>query len=183
MSGYSIDLGSEARIGFLAELAEQYESATLLQLASAMVQSLVARWSGLVPEFTTVVRLLERLPANKWFMRSGCASLYETIMQGMLDHLDFATAADWSVLSDFPNVALYWSAERETSLDRAFKAYCDEGYQEERSECSSVDDMTLLKTSLEELGTKRSHNFSAIIKNHLSYIIFGYIFAPREHRV
>jgi hypothetical protein len=87
------------------------------------------------------------------------------ILQGMLGHLEWATAADWLVLSDLPKEVLHWSAEREAILDRAFKAYCDGGYKEERSECSGTEDMTSLKTSLEELGVKRAHNFGPIIKN------------------
>ena len=165
MSGYSIDLGTEARIGFLAELSERYKSTSLLQLASVLVQSLVARWNGHVPEFTTVIRLLERLPANKWFLRHGGSALYQTVLQAMLNHLNWATAADWSVLSDLPKKVLHWSAEQEAILDRAFEVYCDEGYTEERSECSSLDDMNSLKTSLKELGVKRAHNFEAIIKS------------------
>jgi hypothetical protein len=77
MSGYSIDLGNEARIGFLAELTDQYRSISLFNLASLMMQDLVARWNGHVPEFTTVIRLLERLTANEWFLSNGGSSLYD----------------------------------------------------------------------------------------------------------
>jgi hypothetical protein len=165
MSGYSIDLGSEARIGFLAELADRYKSTSLFNLSSVMVQDLIARWNGHVPEFTTVIRLLERLTANEWFLGNGGSSLYETLLHGMIGHLEWATASDWLVLSDLPKEVLHWNAEREAILDRAFKAYCDGGYEEERSECSGTDDMTSLKTSLEELGVKRAHNFGPIIKS------------------
>jgi len=113
MSGYSIDLGTEARIGFLAELSERYKSTPLLQLVSVLVQSLITRWNGHVPEFTTVIRLLERLPDNKWFLAHDGAALYQTILRAMLSHLNWATAADWSALSDLPKKVLHWSAEDE----------------------------------------------------------------------
>jgi hypothetical protein len=164
-TGHIIDLGTEARIGFLAELAEKFRSKALLHLAELLVQSHTARWGGFLPEFTTISTLLKRLPTHDWFMSNGGEALYEALLSGMLGHIEFASAADWTKLSEFPADAFNWTPEREQVLDSAFKAYCSGGYQDERSECSTVEEMNALKTSLEDLTTKRKHDFSKTINS------------------
>ena len=78
----------------------------------------------------------------------------------MLGHLTFATAADWLVLSDLPKQSMGWTPENQAALDQAFQEYCDEGFDEERSNTGSSDEMGALLGSLMELATKRNHNFS-----------------------
>lgn len=164
MTGHVIDMGTESRIGFLAQLFDKYESNPFMDLASEASQQLLAKWASVVPEFTTVIRLLEDLPNNECFMANGGMEIYHALLGEMLKHLTYATAADWLELSELPKKTLQWTDENEATLDREFKAYCESGYDDERSNCSDSDEMGNLKTSLEELGAKRKYDFSKKIK-------------------
>lgn len=164
MSGHPIDMGNESRIGFIAELSEAVTSLPLVELATEASEQLIVGWNGVVPEFTTVLHLFERLRKLPWVLAHGGRALYRRLLEEMLGHLTFANAADWLALSDLPRQSMGWTPEDQTVLDRAFQEYCDEGLDEERSNTGDSDEMGALLNSLMELGTKRNHNFSKEIR-------------------
>ena len=59
MSGHLIDIGSESRIGFIAELSEAFTSLPMVELVTQASEQLIIGWNSVVPEFTTVLHLLE----------------------------------------------------------------------------------------------------------------------------
>ena len=164
MTGHIIDMGSESRIGFIAELSEAFTSLPLVELVAQATEQLIIGWSSVVPEFTTVLHLLDRLQNLPWVLAHGGRALYRKLLEQMLGHLTFATAADWLVLSDLPKQSMAWTLENQAVLDQAFQEYCDEGLNEERSNTGDSDEMGALLSSLMELGTKRNHNFSKEIR-------------------
>lgn len=165
LTGHVVDMGSEARIGFLAELTEHYKSVAFRDLTLQASRELIARWESFVPEFITVIRLLQSLSKNAWFMANGGAGLNALFVQHLITHLEQANAGDWVELDRLPQIAMQWDTQCQAILDHAFQTYCDEGFDDERADCSDSDDMSALKTSLEELSAKRGHNFSQQIKS------------------
>jgi hypothetical protein len=164
MSGHLIDIGSEARIGFIAELSDSFKSAPMFELVTQASEQLIIGWNGVVPEFTTVVHLLERLRKLPWVLAHGGRAIYRRLLEEMLGHLTFATAADWVVLSGLPAQSTGWAAENQATLDQAFQKYCDEGFSEERSNTGNSDEMGALLSSLMELGARRNYNFSKEVR-------------------
>ncbi len=164
MTGHLIDLGNESRIGFIAELSKAFMSLPMVELVTQASEQLIIGWNGVVPEFTTVLHLLERLRKLPWVLAHGGRALYRRLLEEMLGHLTYATAADWLVLSDLPKQSMGWTPENQAVLDQAFQEYCDEGFDEERSNTGDRDEMGGLLSSLMELGTKRNHNFSKEIR-------------------
>lgn len=164
MRGHPIDMGTEARIGFMAELSEAFKSLPMLELVTQASEQLIIGWNGVVPEFTTVLHLLEKLRKLPWVLAHGGHALYRRLLDETLGHLTFATAADWLALSDLPKRSMGWSVENQAALDQAFQEYCDEGFNEERSNTGDSDEMGALLSSLTELATKRNHNFSQEIR-------------------
>ena len=78
----------------------------------------------------------------------------------MLDHLQFATAADWSDLWELPGQISGWMPDDRLQLDASFQKYCQIGVSREREECTTEDEMGTLVESLNELSTKTTKDFS-----------------------
>ena len=162
--GYSIDMGNEARIGFIAELSEAFSSTPLLELATKASEQLVVGWNGITPEFTTVMHLLKKLQGLEWFVAHGGKAVHLRLLNEMLEHVVYASTADWIALSDLPKWAKGWSEENQASLDAGFQEYLDQGYDDERSNAGTTDEMGALMESLTELGKKRHLDFSGRIR-------------------
>jgi hypothetical protein len=69
-------MGSESRIGFIAELSEAFTSLPLVELVAQATEQLIIGWSSVVPEFTTVLHLLDRLQNLPWVLAHGGRALY-----------------------------------------------------------------------------------------------------------
>jgi Restriction endonuclease len=161
LRGYFVDTGEESRIEFLAEMAESQESTELCQLVRDASVRLIAHWSGHVPDFSAVHRLLQGIAEQTWFLKNGGGhEIYLNLLHGMLEHIRFASAADWLQLLALPDEAVAWTAEDQSRLDVNFKVYCGSGIDEDRRNCSTVDEMSELVDSLTELGKRTGKDFS-----------------------
>jgi hypothetical protein len=158
--GTPIDTGEEYRIGFLIEMAEGARSLEFFSLATQIADRLISRWGGYVPDFVSTKRLLQTIAAQKWLLEHGAQALYRRILDGMLEHARFASAADWVELLNLPTEVPGWSADDESNLSAEFENYCDDGIRDDRYNCSTVEDMNSLIDSLTELGQKTGKDFS-----------------------
>ena len=159
--GYSIDMGEEARIDFLMQQTERRETKDLCNLITEATNRLIAKWDGHVPDFRAVLRLLEEASLYHYFLTTcdGVATC-RRILLAMLDHLQFATAADWSDLWELPGQISGWMPDDRLQLDASFQKYCQIGVSREREECTTEDEMGTLVESLNELSTKTTKDFS-----------------------
>ena len=162
--GRLVDFGDENKIGFLIEVADVHRSQRFLQLASRLTDSLVASWTGQVVSFSTVLRLLETLGSNSWSLAHGSRAMYDKLLDGLLAGLRFALADDWLVLLAFTPKALEWSAANESSLRTALAEYQAQGIRDERLDCTSVDEKTQLRNSLDELNKQFGLDFGRTIE-------------------
>ena len=144
----------------MLEMAEGRQSTEFFALAKQIADRLIAQWGGHVPDFGSVRRLLQKISTQKWVLGHGGKEVYRRLLDGMLEHVRFASAADWIELLALPDEALHWTAGDKSSLASEFKSYCDDGVGDDRRNCTTVDEMNGLIESLTELGQKTSHDFS-----------------------
>jgi len=161
--GYQIDMGDEARISFLARIAGAQQSELLATLTSQSADSLIASWNHHVPEFVAVIELLDEVRTNAWFLAHGGHAMYRALLEGMLDQLRFARADDWMHILPLSEGALELTTADEERLNNALKRYCDDGVDDERHDCTTLDELSALKDSLEELSKKFGLDFSRAI--------------------
>lgn len=160
LRGHPIDMGEEGKIGFLLEMAERRRSEEFLALVKQSADRLIAHWNGHVPDFSAVRRLLQKIAAQNWLLERGGRTFYRKVLDGMLEHLRFASAADWLELLTLPDEALDWTATDQSNLNSEFESYRDNGVSDDRHNCSTVDEMDSLIGSLSELGQKAGTDFS-----------------------
>lgn len=149
--GYPIDMGDEARVGFLAEVAAAHESTQLAAMACRAADTLLADWGRQAVDFGAVLRLLATIADNTWFLDHGGRDVYRRLLNGVLDYLNFARADDWFDLLAFPEKALEWNEADETRLDTGLQHYQQHGIDDERYDCASLDELTGLRESLDKL--------------------------------
>jgi hypothetical protein len=142
--------------------APAHDGATIVQckhyavaeLAVQASERLAASWYHEFPEFRSATRLLQKIGENTWFLSHGGQEAYRTLVDSMLNELNRATASDWLAMIEFPNNALDWTEGDEDHFSRMLKAYCELGVDDEISDCTTLDEMSELKDSLEELVKK-----------------------------
>lgn len=149
--GYPIDMGYEAKIVFLAEVAAVHESPHPAAMACKLSETLAAGWERRGIDFGPVLRLLATITENGWFLDHGGREMYRRLLNGVLDGLAFARADDWLDLLAFPAKALDWTEDDEDRLRTALRNYKQDGARDERYDCSTVDELAGLRESLGKL--------------------------------
>ena len=149
--GYPIDMGYEAKSGFLAEVAAVHESAHLAAMACRLSETLAGEWERQGIDFGPVLRLLATITENSWFLDHRGREMYRRLLNGLLDGLASARAGDWLDLLAFPTKALEWTEDDETRLKTALSHYEEDGARDERHDCSTVDELAGLRESLSKL--------------------------------
>jgi len=162
-TGYPIDMDYEAKVGFLAEVAAAHESTQLAAMAGQAADTLLAGWDRQVVDFGPVLRLLAAIAENTWYLANGGRDVYRKLLNGLLDGLESARANDWLDLLAFPEKALEWSEADETRLSAGLRQYEQRGIDDERDECTSLDEVTGLRESLDTLSKKYSLDFDYVI--------------------
>jgi hypothetical protein len=164
MTGHVVDMGGEARIGFLVEMSEAQHSKQLLDLASLASDHLAAGWNTVVPEFSSLIRLFSTICDSTWFVAHGGQKIYRKLLEGMLNHLTFANAADWVQIAELPKSGMEWNMDDQSKFDQGLKEYCENGIDDERSNSTGIDEMREFAISLEQLGSTLGHDFSKEIR-------------------
>lgn len=152
--GFYIDTSTEGRIGFLIEVATAYQLTRFAELSVLAAEGLAANWYREFPEFGAASRLMEKIGENTWFLSHGGREAYRTLVDSMLNELNRATSSDWLAIIEFPNNALDWTEADEEHFRKTLKAYCQSGVDDEISDCTTLDEKSELKGSLEELVKK-----------------------------
>lgn len=150
--GYPIDIDYEAKIGFLAEVAAAHESTQLSAMACQAADTLLASWDRQVVDFGPVLGLLAAVARNAWFCANGGRDIYRKLLNGVLDGLAFARADDWLDLLAFPEKAMEWSETDESRLSAGLRHYEQRGIDDERGDCTCLDELTGLRESLDKLS-------------------------------
>lgn len=157
--GYPIDMDYEAKVGFLAEVAAAHESPQLAAMACGAADTLLAGWERGVVEFGSVLQLLAAIAENAWFLDYGGRDVYRRLLNGVLDGLESARANDWFGLLAFPEKALEWSDADEARLNAGLRYYEQSGVDDERDECTNLDELTDLRGSLDTLSKEYGIDF------------------------
>lgn len=152
--GYSIDMSTEGRIGFLIKVATTHQLTRFAKLAVQAAEELAAGWYHEFPEFGAASRLLQKIGENTWFLSHGGREVYRTLVDSMMNELNRATASDWLAIIEFSNNALDWTEADEDRFSKTLKAYCKSGVDDEISECTTIIEKLELKDSLEGLVKK-----------------------------
>jgi hypothetical protein len=161
--GTAIDMGQEYKIGFLAEAAADYQSQDLAVLASEAASALIKK--GGIPDFSAVMHLLEGMSQNSWFLSHGGQSVYDGLKKWMLNELEYARAFEWTELLVFSQKIGGWTQEDDARLDEAILHYREKGVDDERYDCTTLDELSGLKESLEELEKKYGFDFKSSISS------------------
>ncbi len=152
--GYPIDMSYEGKVGFLAKIAAVHNSTQLAAMASQLAGKLVREWEQQGVDFGPVLRLLAAIAENRWFLDHGGHEVYRRLLTGVVDALDYARADDWLDLLAFPAKAFEWSDADEKQLETALRHYVQNGARDERFDCTTVDELTGLRESLDRLSTE-----------------------------
>jgi len=164
MRGYPIDHSLEVRINLLVDLADSRRSAPIAALAVKAVEHLMLSWDAHTPDFPAVIQSLKAIASHTWFREHGGREQYRRLLDGLLENLRFARADDWRQILPFPAKAFEWAEADESRLSRAFKTYCTSGVDQERDECSTLDELSDLKDSLEELANTYGADLAQTVK-------------------
>jgi hypothetical protein len=154
LRGYPIDTSYEERIGFLAEVAAAHGSSELAQMASQLADILIGEWEREVVKFRPVIRLMVKTVENRWFLDHGGREVYQRLLEGVLDALNFANADDWLDILAFPSKALEWSDKEQQQLEIGVQQYVQEGVSDERYDCTTLDELVELRESLDKLQSE-----------------------------
>lgn len=149
--GFYIDMGTEGRIGFLIEVATAYQLTRFAELAVQAVKRLATSWNHAFPEFGPAARLVAKIGENIWFLSHGGREAYRTLVDGLMNELSRATSSDWLAIIEFPGNSLDWTESDEDHFSKALKTYCESGVEDEMFDCTTLDEKSELKNSLEEL--------------------------------
>jgi len=163
--GSYIDLCVEDRIAFLIKVAETQQSKLIAALASQVTERLIATWKHHVPEFPTVIKLLREFQEKSWLLDHGGREIYRSLLDGILDQLSIARANDWLQMLQFPYEALEWTEADEPRVSEPLKQYLADGVDYERLDCTTLDEMSDLRETLDNLSKDFGLDFADDIRN------------------
>jgi len=81
-----------------------------------------------------------------------------------MNELNRATADDWSAIIEFPSTALDWTETDEHHFRKMLDSYCELGVDDEISGCTTLNQLSELKDSLEKLMNKHGLGFEDAIQ-------------------
>jgi len=168
--GYYIDMSLEARISFLIQIAEARQSEELAAIACAAAERLTADLEHSVPEFRAVVDLLEQIHDSPWVFARGGHDMYVSLLGSVLKWLKFAQADDWLNILPFSNRMLLPGGSEEEGISSALRWYCSHGADEEREQCTTIDELYDLKESLGTLSGEFGLDLSRATRSLDDYI-------------
>ncbi|MFT3803642.1 MAG: restriction endonuclease [Burkholderiaceae bacterium] len=161
--GYSIDTGEEARLTKLIEICEALQDQGLLRLCEEYGTHLVDHWGTRKIDFRDTLNALEAMKEHAWYLSQGGKSIHRTVLDGLLGHLEMASAFDWLALLQFPDSALEWSDRDEQQLSEALTHYRSEGVRYDIDNCTDTSELNDLRTSLTELAQQYDLDFARTI--------------------
>ena len=162
--GYPIDMGYEEKVGFLAEIAAVHNSTQLAAMASRLAGKIVSEWVSQCVEFGPVLRLLNAITENPWFLNHGGREVYHRLLAGVIDALDYARADDWLDILAFSAKEIEWSDADENRIETACRHYEQNGVKDERYDCTTIDELTGLRESLSRLSAEYGLNLKREIE-------------------
>jgi hypothetical protein len=162
--GYFVDMDYEGKVEFLAKIAAAHQSVTLCAMASRMAMRLIEKWKKEIVEFGPVLRLLEAIAENRWFLDHGGREVYRSLLTEVVDALGYARAEEWLNILEFQTKAIEWSDADEEKLKTAFQHYKQSGVDDERRDCTSTPEMTGLRESLSKLSAEYGLDFEYAIE-------------------
>ncbi|MHB8428496.1 MAG: nSTAND3 domain-containing NTPase [Acidiferrobacterales bacterium] len=160
---YPVDTGEEARLDRIMELAEALHDLTFVDLARKYAAFLVSHWDQQGVDISTTVRTLRGMKANTWSWDQGGEAIYRVVINGLLDHIEAATAQDWITLLELPDNAPKWTAIDEDRLSTGLDYYRRHGVDYDRDNCSDVSDLDELRGALKDLHERFGIDFAQTI--------------------
>lgn len=149
--GVPFDTDEERRLDALVSICETLRSSVFLDLCLEYVDFLKVHWESNVIDYQYVLISLESMACTSWFFENRGHRVFRDVLNTVLDQLEYANADDWSSLLRFPEIAEEWLPEDEERLRTAFSRYRKSGVKEEQNNCTDVDEMGILLSSLAAL--------------------------------
>lgn len=178
--GYYVDMGEEARLDTIIEVAEALHDLTFVDLAHTYVTFLISQWGKQGIDIGAVVRTLRAMKESSWFWNQGGRSIYRIIVDGMLARMSSAGAEDWITLLEFPANAPEWTETDETQLKVGLEKYRCHGVHSDRDNCSDVSDLDQLRLALMDLTERFGIDFKLILASIESDIAEREEFTPDD---
>ncbi|WP_416739235.1 restriction endonuclease [Pseudomonas sp. NFX71] len=155
LTGYPIkkyvDTYEDARLDTIGAFAEEFKDLTFVDLAITYAEFLVSHWRKNIIDFEITARILNAMKARNWYWGKGGNSVYRIVLDGLLNHLDEASAWEWATILEFKKMASEWSNLDESRLLIGLEIYRLQGFDSDRENCSSVDELEDLRSALIEL--------------------------------
>jgi len=161
--GYSIDTGEEARLTKLIEICDALQDQGLMRLCEEYGTHLVDRLGKRSIDFRDTLNALGAMKERAWYLSQGGKTIYRAVLDGLLGHLEMASAFDWLALLQFPDSALEWSDRDEQQLSEALTHYRSAGVRFDIDNCTDTDELNDLRTSLTELAQQYGLDFARTI--------------------
>ena len=95
----------------------------------------------------------------------GGREIYRSLLDGILDQLSIARANDWLQMLQFPYEALEWTEADEPRVSEPLKQYLADGVDYERLDCTTLDEMSDLRETLDNLSKDFGLDFADDIRN------------------
>jgi hypothetical protein len=164
-SGYRIDIGTEERLGFLAEFcnAERSQRSTP-DLLDAM-ERIIGGWSPALVSFWSTPDLLRDWANLDWFLTNGGERIRLLVLDKLLLALPHADTQSWVRLVDLPSWIPGWHQRHGQKFYDGLNAYKAAGWREEWDSCETFNDRRKLVDNLAELTQRkkwRSHFAGAL---------------------
>jgi hypothetical protein len=163
MPWVSIDTDEPARLEKLVEICESLRDSGFLRLCETYGRYLVSHWERRSIDFRAALRALKVMRDRSWYVSMGGKTAYRIVLDGLLTHLETAGAHDWLALLQFPDCALEWLDADEAQLSEALTRYRNQGVRDDFDNCSGIDDLNDLRSSLSDLTQQHGLDFSRAI--------------------
>lgn len=158
--GHFVDVGEEARLNEIIELAEALHDVTFVDVVRIYAAFLVSHWEKQNIDISATVRMLISMKERPWYWDQGGRQIYRLVIDGLFDHIGVAEAHDWIALLGFRDKAPEWSEADAERLGAGLEYYRCKGVDNDRDSCSDVDELIELHGSLKELKTSFGVDFS-----------------------
>ncbi len=153
--GCRIDIGTEERLGFLAEFCNTVRSPSMTTRVLDAIERLISTWAPEVVSLWLTPDLLREWAHLDWFIANGGERVRSMVLDKLLLALPTAKAHNWNRLIDLPETMPGWQQRNGQAFYEGLRAYESAGWREEWNSCENVGERRELVESLADLAKRK----------------------------
>jgi hypothetical protein len=145
---------AESKARVMVELANVYRTDHAVALLQSSIDSLLKKWDNHAPDFEQTVSLLSDLENSKWREINKNLNLISLVKTRLLQELrQSAWAFDFISILEYQRASRRWSSKDTNIAKAGFQYYLKKTHSDERSQCTSSEELTSLQESISTIGS------------------------------